>query len=365
MNTRRLSLEPIRVADASHAGLWLDKFIQGQDVRQHQRDDAQDKFKQQLVDEVPVVAVSQITVASNQSLDLYTEFFWRWKASLKQLGAQMKCLQVDGRLIIGLGAESVLETSVMLHRIYGLPYIPGSALKGLAAFYARQELDPELWGQDKPAYETVFGTTTTAGFVNFHDALYIPGTGHNRQALHTDILTVHHADYYMEKEARHYPGPAAPADWDSPVPVPLLSATGHYLLALSATPACDETKEWVTRAQQILAEALAQYGIGAKTASGYGRATLSDALPVSPQEEAEKVASKPNQQLESFRNRVENAKGAEKDIKKEFGEVVKSMVKKLPPEGQKEIAGLISKRLTELKINAASTQWWPKIQSLA
>jgi len=43
-------------------------------------------------------------------------------------------------LVVGLGAESVLETSLTLHRIYGYPIIPGSALKGLARTLALLEL---------------------------------------------------------------------------------------------------------------------------------------------------------------------------------------------------------------------------------
>ena len=41
--------------------------------------------------------------------------------------------QLDGtRLFIGLGMAHVLETQVCRHPVYGIPYIPGSALKGLA-----------------------------------------------------------------------------------------------------------------------------------------------------------------------------------------------------------------------------------------
>ncbi|MFN4220568.1 MAG: type III-B CRISPR module RAMP protein Cmr6, partial [bacterium] len=40
-------------------------------------------------------------------------------------------LQTQSRLIVGLGSGHVLETSIILHHLYGIPYIPASALKGV------------------------------------------------------------------------------------------------------------------------------------------------------------------------------------------------------------------------------------------
>jgi len=48
----------------------------------------------------------------------------------------------DYRLVLGFGAEHVLETNLYLHRIYGFPIIPGSAVKGLTrarAYWALAE----------------------------------------------------------------------------------------------------------------------------------------------------------------------------------------------------------------------------------
>ena len=40
-------------------------------------------------------------------------------------------LKTASRLVVGLGAGHVLETSLTLHHIFGIPYIPASALKGV------------------------------------------------------------------------------------------------------------------------------------------------------------------------------------------------------------------------------------------
>src|SRR6266516_6731851 len=126
--------------------------------------------------------------------------------------------EVQGRMVIGMGDESVLETSVTLHHTYGVPYIPGSALKGLAASYVRQKLGEE-WQKEGEAYKTIFGETNDAGYITFFDAYYVPGSGYKGQVLYPDVIAVHHQNYYQGGEKAK-----APADWDSPIPVPFLSA---------------------------------------------------------------------------------------------------------------------------------------------
>src|SRR5437660_9219059 len=157
----------------------------------------------------------------------YSAYFERWHATLTEdYGAQTRRAQVKGHMVVRLGSESVLETSICLHRIYGVPYIPGSALKGLAASYAHQRLGEE-WQKGGTLHSIVFGTTDDAGYITFFDALYQPGSGWQKQALSPDVITVHHQKYYQDAIT-------SPSDSDDPNPVPFLSATGIYLLALAA-----------------------------------------------------------------------------------------------------------------------------------
>lgn len=276
MSSRRSNLQSFRVnKDSTNAGLWLDKFIVRQDdviVNYSEK-----QAKQTLVDEVSQIKVSNI----------YESFFNDiWKPSLEKYAPQ--CIEITGRMIVGLGAESVLETSITLHRTYGVPFIPGSALKGLAASYAHRFMG-EDWkkvSKDKVTKETkkigeahrlMFGSQESAGYVIFHDALYVPNSYKNKpkNPLETDILTVHHQKYYQGKDSQgNYP---PPADWDSPVPIPLLSAQGAYLLAVSANSGDAKFDEKMAKlAVEILELALRDEGIGAKTSSGYGRAILKD-----------------------------------------------------------------------------------------
>lgn len=274
MISSREKLQGINAQNSTHAGLWLDRYLPKQPERNERITSEQGTPQSALLKEVTEI------VMPSEYQKFYEE---RWQPALAACGAVCRKSTVQGRMIVGLGDESVLETAVTLHQTYGVPYIPGSALKGLAASYVRQQLDDPQWGEWKPkdekqiwepgtAYRVMFGDTNEAGFITFFDALYVPGSGHvnekgDPQPLWPDVITVHHPDYYQGKDR-------PPADWDSPTPVPFLSATGSYLVALAGQ------SDWVRTVFEILRFALSEVGIGAKTSSGYGRMVLEEAKTV-------------------------------------------------------------------------------------
>ncbi|GAB4403866.1 MAG: hypothetical protein OHK003_31780 [Anaerolineales bacterium] len=248
---RRDELQRTTIQQDTHAGLWLDKYLESDETG------AKDKL------------VHDVTKAGTPAI--YTDFYKRWRQTLADLCGEANCREAEvlGRMAVNLGSEAVLETSIALHRTYGVPYIPGSALKGLAAHYVttyyKDDLkkvgDDSAWNEEMRRY--LFGDTTSAGYVTFYDALYVPNTG---KGLAPDVITVHHPDYYQGKKPDYLNGKEAPpADWDSPVPIPFITATGRFLIALSGP------EEWVQAAFKILQLALEREGIGAKTSSGYGR----------------------------------------------------------------------------------------------
>jgi CRISPR-associated protein Cmr6 len=254
---RRIDLQDVVLKETTHAGLWLDCYPEDLETSGRK----QEHFDQTL---------AGIRVPAD-----YVRFFERWKAALRTLpDTSFARAQVVGRLIVGLGAEAVLEASVTLHRTYGVPYLPGSALKGLTAAAAHRKVEHPDWRKPGPdrkigeSHRVLFGDQESSGYVIFHDALWIPdGT---RLPLDPDVLTVHHPDYYGGESA-------PPADWDSPTPVPFVSAHGSYLLALTGPPA------WTEAAFHILQEALAKDGLGAKTAAGYGRFKVETEKPEEPE----------------------------------------------------------------------------------
>lgn len=258
----------------TNAGLWLDKYISNQE-----RGD--DESRRLLVEEV----------AELPEPPEYAAYYKRWQAMLTGYKAQTRRAQVRGRMVVGLGSESLLEASICLHRTYGVPYIPGSALKGLASSYAHHRLG-EQWSRGETFHNLVFGNGDEAGYITFFDALLIPGTGLHGHALAPDVITVHHQKYYQQQRP--------PTDRDDPNPVPFLSATGQYLLALSA-PDFQQPTRWVDLTFQILAEALDKLGIGAKTSSGYGRLTFIDP-PIRPVDPQLKMAEGYRREVMAIRN---------------------------------------------------------------
>lgn len=276
MSTRRAALGTVTSKMCAHPGLWFDKFLSSQ------ANEGETQPKTDLVREV----------AGIPAPELYKAFYTRWKSQLQTSGASVREAIALSRLSVGLGSESVIETSISFHRTYGVPVIPGSALKGLASAYAHQQLDGDEWRKattDTPqgaAHRTVFGSSADndaeAGFVTFFDALWIPGSGAiESRPFAPDVMSVHHAEYYQGKDV-------PPADWDSPTVVSFLTATGSFLIALAGPD------EWVDAAFEILGLALAEYGVGAKTSSGYGRMKLAP-KPVDPDfSKAESIISKVN-----------------------------------------------------------------------
>lgn len=104
----------------------------------------------------------------------------------------------------------------------------------------------------------------SAGVVEFHDALYIPGSTPGDRPFERDVLTVHHKPYYDAK------GEEWPNDWESPNPVGFIGvrAPARFLVVLSRHR---EAAGWADLARDELLRALDEWGIGGKTSLGYGR----------------------------------------------------------------------------------------------
>lgn len=265
----RESLLEVPREQGAHAGLLLSRFL---------RIPVQDEEKKHP-DEC-----SQLYTAAQRACQaagvIYRQAFAR-RQELLQSAIQI-LLTVQGRLIVGFGGESVLETGLTLHHTYGTPIIPGTALKGLAAHYCDQ-----VWGAHHPEFkqtiqeedtlkprpgqyhQVLFGTTEDAGHIVFHDAWITPDSLVTpNQGLVLDVMTPHHSEYYMARDE------TAPTDFDSPIPIPFLSVAGVFHIAVSCE-SCDGNdangKAWELRALHLLTQALATWGVGGKTNAGYGR----------------------------------------------------------------------------------------------
>jgi CRISPR-associated protein Cmr6 len=224
---------------------------------------------------------------------VYRTAFERWKAAVESRCCTAQ-VAVESRLLVGLGNHSPLEIGFSLHHTYGVPYLPGSALKGVLNHWAAERLSAadKRWtgvtyksGPVAPPGEwhaALFGQPEidrdhpgSRGAVEVMDALYVPDSAPGDCPLDVDILTPHQVDYYRSE------GTQLPNDWTSPEPHAFLSIRrpARFLLA-TAGPS-----DWAVLAMRHLLDALAPMGdearnhaagrgIGGKTAAGYGRMTL-------------------------------------------------------------------------------------------
>jgi len=171
----------LKTTNTTNFSLWLDRMLHAQLIT------GRSPRK-----EHPYITHIKAICERGESSD-YREFFQnRWLPSLSASAKQIRIARATGRLVVGLGSESAWENSITLHRTYGVPYIPGSALKGLAAAYAHRFLKDDRWRKAgttaeemsenyAAAHKVMFGDTTTEGYVTFFDALYVPNSGYVNQ----------------------------------------------------------------------------------------------------------------------------------------------------------------------------------------
>jgi CRISPR-associated protein Cmr6 len=180
---------------------------------------------------------------------------------IKKMGLNYfdKSYETSYRLVIG-GEVTVYETSMRLHHIYGIPYIPASGIKGVVRSYIITEKfdskEEEALKDDK--FKKIFGSQDHAGEVTFFDAFPT-----SKPTLKVDIMNPHYGDYYNKGKA--------PTDTQNPVPVNFLTVENtKFRFLIGAKEVLGDLKIKDKTIEDWLTEALKNHGLGAKTAVGYG-----------------------------------------------------------------------------------------------
>ncbi|WP_290680800.1 type III-B CRISPR module RAMP protein Cmr6 [Halothiobacillus sp. 15-55-196] len=201
----------------------------------------------------------------------------------------------------GLGNEHPLENGFAFLNPYGLPYLPGSGVKGVLRQAAR-ELASGEWGDShgwsvNKNIELRIGKTTI--LLSLIDALFglesqdgekehlrgaltfwdvIPQIAGNSLAV--EIMTPHQSHYYQQKSDRKSGDSETPHDSGSPTPLNFLTVPPGSGFSFFVT--CDTTlltrhaphlvagEHWRTLLQAAFEHAFEWLGFGAKTAVGYG-----------------------------------------------------------------------------------------------
>jgi len=255
----------------------------------------------------------------------YTAQYKKW---MQKIADKRFSLTLSWRLVVGLGAASVYETSMTLHHIYGIPYLPGSAIKGvtrsyrilcmaeglehpndyyervalLEKFLEKFDLVNEFptWEKIKEfkvsspedknnkiefseqsykslealqaelrKFQLIFGTQNRQGCIIFFDSFPENFNAKDPEKIceiKYDIMNPHYGPYYTEKKP--------PADYYNPTPIPFLVLENakftFYLRVKNRLISSEEKEKLLNTTKEWLRDALTSYGIGAKTALGYG-----------------------------------------------------------------------------------------------
>ena len=205
----------------------------------------------------------------------------------------------------GLGNEHPLENGFSFLNPYGLPYLPGSGVKGVVREAARQLAsgeweNPGGWhtepvgefrvredGEEKPikltALDVLFGRETLEGesdhfrgVLSFWDVIpEIPGN-----TLRVEVMTPHQTHYYQQKTDKKSGNSTTPHDSGQPNPILFLTVppgskfrffvTCDLVRLKRVAPSLAQEDRWKQLLDAAFEHAFDWLGFGAKTAVGYG-----------------------------------------------------------------------------------------------
>ncbi len=301
-------------------------------------------------------------------------------------GAVTLYAQLQSRLMVNM-AGGVMENAGLCLDRFGLPCIPGSAVKGCARRMAIQQLLEEAtavpakvellvqialvfgWGQTEWSNEKRHGlfqsdfayavgddswaeVSTKArnqlpnvnhfgGLVGFLPAwpvnlptvklpLRVPDVGQ----LEMDIVTCHHMDYYSRKEKNGALVMPVALDSEEPNPVKFPAVAAGHVFAFVLTPLRNCSPELLSAAENWLKAGLSLFGLGAKTAAGYG---WFDCSPGLQQKVKTALAEREKAEAEQKKKQAEeDAAKAKAAAEKEKQAKMKAALKDLTPEQQED-----------------------------
>lgn len=191
--------------------------------------------------------------------------------------------ELKGRLAINLSDSLVPNAGICLDRMFGVPYIPGSAVKGICRHTALFRLrSGELSIDD---FRNIFGTsvadfTDKGELGDFADAKDRDGNAIKRDQkgcidflsaypiddakIVVDISTVHYPKYYGSGEVSDLGN-------ESPLPnsFPVVEKGCKFAFPLRLNGMVSD-HDALAKAKELLICAIENVGVGAKTAAGYG-----------------------------------------------------------------------------------------------
>jgi CRISPR-associated protein Cmr6 len=290
-----------------------------------------DRIEREFKDENKTAALGEATRLNPHDRQLMAALLARQTMLAERLQPSGQLLRVDANAIApfttGLGNEHPLENGFAFLNPYGLPYLPGSGVKGVLRQAAR-ELASGDWG-DSHGWEpderfllelaktripmtmldVLFGkqssdgeTEHVRGALRFWDVFpQVPGTH-----LDVEVMTAHQSHYLQGTDTPHESGQPNPINFLTVPP----GAGFHFHVQCDQpfltrlAPELAEPSVWQSLLSAALEHAFDWLGFGAKTAVGYG-AMRRDQSAEQERLQAKRAAEEQRQREEAERRRQE------------------------------------------------------------
>ncbi len=244
--------------------------------------------------------------------------------------------QSTAPFVTGMGYEHPLENGFAFLNPYGLPYLPGSSIKGVLRRAAEELVqNGEARGFDGDDIHYLFGPENPGddarrGALNFWDA-FPDGQ------LTIEIMTPHHSDFLQQGGTPH--------DSEKPNPIPFLAvapgAKFHFFVQRIGDVG---DRDWEKIVDQCYRYAWDWLGFGAKTAVGYGAMIEDPAIVVRRRREeearCEMEADRRRQEEEQRRRDEERRKAEEAEARRRAELAAMPAHERAVVEAEQKLAGL-------------------------
>ena len=260
----------VKFPNGGNTGLWYNKFFRNWNEEWKIKDNGKINWLKDVVWEGN--KNKRIRKRKIGKPQLIKEYINRINYLVNTLGGETRVYFTNWHMAIGLGLSHPIENGMTWHHNLGIPYIPGSSLKGIIRTWAEQwsctarENIDSIYGHFHYRNENNddkkgTGDDEAVGTIIFFDALPVEPV-----ELAADIMTPHYQEYYSKTGK-------LPGDWYDPKPIPFLTVGASQLFMFAVAP---RKKDYISDMDLVLGwldEALTTIGAGAKTATGYGRFT--------------------------------------------------------------------------------------------
>jgi len=243
---------------------------------------------------------------------------------VKSINGNGKVYKLSWHMVTGMGNPHPVENGFLWHSTLGVPYIPGSQVKGIVRSLIEQYYDGDARDKNAILFEWFGSEEKKLTDQNNSEALNKDQTGRfiffdaipiEKPSLVVDIMTPHMGKWYangdeisnIDEQAERIP-----ADWHDPTPIPFLAVKeAKFLFTIAERSLSSKVHGTIEDVFEMLNKSLEYLGAGAKTQTGYGYMSFDDVATKNIEEEFKKINDEKEDQLkfkESLLGKSELAK---------------------------------------------------------